>query len=538
MYPCPEHFIVRPGATGRAEIIVPLIAVDHLPDWIQLAGVPRQLDAEQAMGLINLGLVEGEGLSTYEVRLRADRIRAIMSGSAQKDGEEEPLAPSDSISEKGKETEQAKEGVAPASEPHEPADKNKADDKRDTALRDAPKDIDLLKEAAEKAKNAENTPLNHTVRAWGDESEVASLDTVSAASENQSKPPQEQHEGEADSTTKPPPPEPMLSASRHNTSADAADDKPDRRDKPIRPHLTEETFDKRLRRGVVPGIKDKFFGTNPGTTYCRHWCHHGTCKWDWECRYQHRMPTNLEGLREVGLKDFPTWYLLMVAGGGFPGMEGNNGLGLHGGMNSGEIPMRSLTHPMAMVNTNSLLAHLGGRASQSTDGLLHASAHRQLNPLPNHPSPMDLRLMQGRMSALLAGSTAMSKRQKTRQIKEMREVFLRSNSLQHNNPASLLGLGAGYDHRYGRANLHTNASMAANAAGLSAASQRQALREAERRAIAQVGDNSRVGDEKGKDAGLYDEMEGRLSSMGSDGKGDEGGGKDTAVREGKLVDLE
>ncbi|KAM0287713.1 hypothetical protein ACHAQH_000244 [Verticillium albo-atrum] len=46
--------------------------------------------------------------------------------------------------------------------------------------------------------------------------------------------------------------------------------------------------------------------------YCRHYCHHGTCKWGNRCRYQHVMPNSASGLAEVGLKGFPAWYRAVV----------------------------------------------------------------------------------------------------------------------------------------------------------------------------------------------------------------------------------
>lgn len=42
---------------------------------------------------------------------------------------------------------------------------------------------------------------------------------------------------------------------------------------------------------------------------CRHWCHHGICKWGLDCHYEHTMPTTLGGLAEVGLSQFPDWWL-------------------------------------------------------------------------------------------------------------------------------------------------------------------------------------------------------------------------------------
>ncbi|KAF4632544.1 hypothetical protein G7Y89_g5575 [Cudoniella acicularis] len=44
------------------------------------------------------------------------------------------------------------------------------------------------------------------------------------------------------------------------------------------------------------------------TQLCRHWCKHGICKWDQQCRYRHIMPMTLHGLQEVGLSDWPAWY--------------------------------------------------------------------------------------------------------------------------------------------------------------------------------------------------------------------------------------
>ncbi|CEI64080.1 hypothetical protein FVEN_g10840 [Fusarium venenatum] len=42
---------------------------------------------------------------------------------------------------------------------------------------------------------------------------------------------------------------------------------------------------------------------------CRHWCHHGVCKWGLDCHYEHTMPTTSTGLAEVGLSQFPDWWL-------------------------------------------------------------------------------------------------------------------------------------------------------------------------------------------------------------------------------------
>lgn len=561
MYACPEHFIVRPGPTGRGEVFVPLIAVDQLPDWMQLAGVPREFDAEEAVGLINLGTVACDGSSTYEVRLHTGKIREILSTSDE-GGEECSLEPSDSVSSNGKVVEGEDQTQATSVTSPKQLEEARAEEKKPKIPEETKVQVDLLGEISEEAagigepSEVVSTPPVRTTRAWADdESDIASPDIVPANAWQPSVTIEEETKQASKEAEKPagPAPEPGLSASRHNPANDLTQSKPPRNDKDIRPHLTAEIRDARARRPIAPRMtKDKLFGTNPDTVYCRHWCHHGTCKWGWECRYQHRMPSDPDGLREVGLRDFPTWYLLMMAGQGFPespgiggglgsGLPVNYNMGFHGGM---DMSMNMNAMNLAMPNHSHYLNGLH-RPPHPTDALLNGSRRAQ-HSQPT-PSPLELRLMQGRMSALLASSTAMSNRQKLRQIKEMRELFLRSNALaqpgtnalsplpEHGGYASIIGMGS-YGLHQGRANLHTNASLAANAAGLSAASRRQALREAERGANAPVeipaGEDAV---ESGKGA-AHDELEGRLTPVGSEGGGD-GAEEDTAVREGQLVDI-
>ncbi|CAG8958512.1 hypothetical protein HYFRA_00009827 [Hymenoscyphus fraxineus] len=54
---------------------------------------------------------------------------------------------------------------------------------------------------------------------------------------------------------------------------------------------------------------------------CRHWCVHGVCKWGLGCHYRHRMPMDRDGLREVGLREWPGWFRR-----GNPGLFGDGGV--------------------------------------------------------------------------------------------------------------------------------------------------------------------------------------------------------------------
>ena len=59
--PWPGYFIVR--NTGE---VVPLVAIDELPHGIDLVGIPRTLDLEETVGMLNLGLKKGSG-AYYQV---------------------------------------------------------------------------------------------------------------------------------------------------------------------------------------------------------------------------------------------------------------------------------------------------------------------------------------------------------------------------------------------------------------------------------------------------------------------------------------
>lgn len=63
----PGYFIVR--TTGE---VVPLIAVDELPLGIDIVGVPRCLDLEGTIGMLNLGLQRSSG-SFYQLYRSRDR---------------------------------------------------------------------------------------------------------------------------------------------------------------------------------------------------------------------------------------------------------------------------------------------------------------------------------------------------------------------------------------------------------------------------------------------------------------------------------
>ncbi|KAG6362049.1 hypothetical protein INS49_010278 [Diaporthe citri] len=391
MYPSVNHFIVRPGTDdGTPGPIVPLVAVDQLPDWMQLTGVPRELDAEQTIGLTNLGLVDKDD-SIFEVRLHHGKIRAILNSADEK---------TDSHSSGG--------GKGKA----------KANKKKKTAPHAETKSKSIEKMASEE-----------------------SLPTFTELAPVEKPPPQAQ------------PAERMLSASRHNTANTAVGTQArhNSSEKPLRPHMTEATRDEPQQPAAPKHMTTE---QDEQPTICRHWCHHGSCKWGLKCRHQHRMPMTVDGLKKVGLKDFPTWYLLMMSGaGGLPGLLSMDAT-LSGHGEGQPCPARQ---------------HAAGQKQPPSQPI---NQHH----VPDHPSSLDLRLVRGRMSALLTSGGAVSNRQ-LKQLREMRHLLLRGagapatgaqgGQQQQQQPRPHNNNNGNY------ANLYTNASVAANAASIRRQAERQ-----------------------------------------------------------------
>lgn len=292
MQPRPNHFVVRPDTKdGMPGPIVPLIAVDQLPDWMQVAGVPRELHAEQTIGLTNLGIVEMEEDSFFDVRLHHDKIRAIL---------------------------------------------DRADEKKD-----------LYSSGNEKAR----------ARAMGQKRTSSLCETKSKTNDKA-----------ASNDSLPDSP----SASRHNIANTAVEvqacssSSSSSNARAPRPRMKEATRDEPRPTGPQRTTARQY--KQPTTAFCRHWCCHGTCKWGLKCRYVHRMPTTVEGLREVGLKDFPAWYLLMMSDAG----SGSSGLSRMDAVLEPESPWSNKQELKQIKEMLHLLLH----GAQPTHGQQQSRPHK------------------------------------------------------------------------------------------------------------------------------------------------------------------
>lgn len=385
MSPRVDHFIVRPDMDdGTPGPIVPLIAVDQLPDWIQLTGVPRELDAEQILGLINLGMVDKEDDSVFEVRLHDNKTRAILNGQAE------------SHSPGG--------GQAKA---------------KSTNTKKTVSFTETKGKSVEKAAN-EKTPFSF------------------AGSSSAIQPgPLEQQQPR------------MLSASRHNVANTAVGTQaPNSSDKPIRPHMTEATRDKPRPAGpkntTTNNKQDK-----QNIAICGFWCQNGFCKWEKNCHKQHRMPATVEGLREVGLTDYPKWYRDKM-----------------NKMNNGAVTAIGARLPGLLTID----------ATHSGSGDAQSPKQQQQPPSPlghliqfdvlNRPSE-DLHQLQDHMSAPLASSSEVSSRQKPKQNKKPQtQTQAQGQKQQQQQPRP-------HSNNGNYANVSTNASVAANAANHRRQAERQ-----------------------------------------------------------------
>ena len=394
MDPRIDHFIVRPDTEdGMPGSIVPLIAVDQLPDWIQLAGVPRELDAEQTIGLINLGIVEMEDDSIFEVRLHHDKIRAILNCADEGTGSNSPS-----------------NGKAKAK-----AMKNQKAKKN------------------EEAASKESLPIPSGISPYTEPHAVQNA------------------------TPQAHPPGRMLSASRHNVANAAMGSQPpnSNSENPLRPHMTEITHDEPRPAGAqrTTAKRDK----QPATVFCRNWCQSGTCNWGLQCHFQHRMPATVEGLREVGLYDYPKWYLLMKSSAG------------------SELP--------GLLDMDTMPSGLGGvqapvQKHQPTQQQHRQQQQQQQQRPPQHlaqhhvqdPPSLDLGLVEAMSAILTQGGTVSNK-----QIREMRDLLLRGAAAtqgqqrqqQQQSPRPHNNNNSNY------ANMYTNASVAANAANIRRQRERQ-----------------------------------------------------------------
>ncbi|KAL0474589.1 hypothetical protein QR685DRAFT_430215 [Neurospora intermedia] len=326
MVPQPQFFVARPdtevlrndtGAIHRKQgPMVPLIAVDELPDWIDI-GLPRELTVEQTTGLYNLGVVPyNEG--TYRARIiepnsheefvwRDSSNATLVSRGACAPGQRTMTHPEHS------------ERV-PYNTPAGPTGSDSSIFQKSPHIPHP--SMASISTNPPRITRAEDEAM-HTMR-WAD------LVERSIARET------EAQDASRHSALLAPPPSPQFASRSHPTvhrddmSLIGTTSTADQRASV--PHNTMATPSKPaaantdvatpaaspptvVSSSTGPGVNSS--NTTPAAAssasipqeYCRHWCQHGTCKWGTFCRHRHAMPTTLEGLLEVGLCEIPVWWI-------------------------------------------------------------------------------------------------------------------------------------------------------------------------------------------------------------------------------------
>ncbi|KAL2263452.1 hypothetical protein VTK26DRAFT_6750 [Humicola hyalothermophila] len=284
----PRFFVVRPEerqtSEGTTETvpgpIVPLIAIDELPEWLDVGGIPRELTVEQTVGLYNLGTVP-RGNGTYSINI-IRRAASLAAGNANTAGTEIKDRTSSNWV---------------AALPMHPTDRTRSHRAGEThAARDPATTITTTGNAVPSPNSASPSP-----------------------------------QGSAASSTPP-------SSSSSKTTAEqqfiAPVPNPNNNNTNSNSNTAAKTTDAAVAAATAAVAADA--AAPQPAEYCRHWCRHGTCKWGLRCRYRHELPATAEGLAEVGLLPPPPreWWARWRRAAGLL-LEDGNGVGIGQGARVG-----------------------------------------------------------------------------------------------------------------------------------------------------------------------------------------------------------
>ncbi|KAK0734882.1 hypothetical protein B0T26DRAFT_671110 [Lasiosphaeria miniovina] len=300
MAPQPRHFVVRPNVRIRSDeggaIRVPLIAVDELPEWLDIVGVPRSLTRSQTNNMEYLGTFtksKGKYNVNYNVRYVSGTspgtgLTGTASSSRQADGSRDDrnaarrLAAAPQVQEdEQKSTAHVQAAAlalveAPTTTGVHPTDRMKA---HYSALH--ARDVAGLEVGA--------GPLLAPLPGLSASRHAPATGLVAQYAVPQAPPAQ------SPSTT-----DTATGASNFTPAASSADTSP-------------------LNINSGPGpIDTNSFASSSSTVsedeYCRNYCRYGRCKWKEKCWYKHEMPITMSGLVEVGLVELPQWFMLATEG--------------------------------------------------------------------------------------------------------------------------------------------------------------------------------------------------------------------------------
>ncbi|KAK4160976.1 hypothetical protein QBC43DRAFT_358858 [Cladorrhinum sp. PSN259] len=306
----PRFFVIRKGIPRR---IVPLVAADELPEWIRIIGCPRELKPEEASGLYNLGDFCGRSKEPYSVEIVHELAPAAVVNQTQDSRnvaaeQTEQLKPQNAmdVSEKGAAVTPAPSlprhsdtttspPITGSDQPTPTASVRPIEEtKAHTAVMSQPRSSTIHETSSGDVKSQDVTiqPALGSLK----EHNITSGAGNTGVDANKSKP-------QALTTTTTPvvvPPTPKPTTPLHPAPAltGLAASK----------HAHTTTTTQSILPSSPPPLKSP--PPSPNLIYCRHWIHHGTCKYGQACKYKHVMPTSPSTISALGLAEFPPWFTL------------------------------------------------------------------------------------------------------------------------------------------------------------------------------------------------------------------------------------
>ncbi|CAK7211878.1 hypothetical protein SBRCBS47491_001272 [Sporothrix bragantina] len=315
--PRPLHYIVRPGlvttllsgglSQGPARL-VPLIAVDQLPAWLDIVGVPRNLPAEDAVKMVAIvgGSESGNaGDGVYDVRVLQDNTSTVPAT---------PTKPKIKV-------------------------KIEEDDDKTSLLASIPQYENIIgmnvdgatEDKTEDKEHDKDLPDIGALKITGDNDKITKNNNVTIV-------PYEQFCKIVDRLNEQPRNTKDVVVRSDKQSSESSTGSGNNSDGEVDNLIDIETFSV---KGEATVNKGKFgVGNNDSKTTsnkgspkgtktawpaqkkrdtsavkpCRFWCRTGFCSYGQNCRYVHVMPQTPEGLRSVELERVPDWWVAKQEG--------------------------------------------------------------------------------------------------------------------------------------------------------------------------------------------------------------------------------
>ncbi|KAI1109156.1 hypothetical protein F5Y14DRAFT_41707 [Nemania sp. NC0429] len=304
----PLYYIQRPGITHHTASgsvttpgpNVPLIAADQLPPWIGVVGIPRELSREQAMSLSSLGIVPMG--SPYEVHLDPAYLHAPEILGSQADA----VAKACSSQRAQLVSRQSAEGHYGG---HTPKDGAVVGDRPLVGLHQRP-----ASPAPVRASRENPYPMMYPPRGFYDrkgltirrrgEGEHPAERLLRASHELTLKERKVVDDSlllsvSSDSST--------LIASSPSTSPPSSSSSTSPTRTTMATQKVNTARSAKEKENQTPSAP-KTNKADKENIYCRNWCRRGTCRFGEACFFRHEMPLTVRGLREAGLKDYPSWW--------------------------------------------------------------------------------------------------------------------------------------------------------------------------------------------------------------------------------------